>query len=249
MVGFIRQARARRRHLRRSHGSVGELWAEALPYEVQWWAHRMELWPPKFQQRCDPAFPLQDEIADLLDAAPGSTVRLLDAGAGPVTVLGKVHPRWKLEITAVDVLADEYNRLLAQNGIEPPVRTLQCENERLSEMFPNDTFDLGFAKNTLDHSYDPVRAIRELVICVKPGAPVVLKHARNVAEKEAYLGLHQWNFDLDGRDLVVWRHRNRTVIADAISDLAVVESVRQGPAEDEHRMLTAVVRKISPVSR
>src|SRR6478609_9398437 len=87
-------------------------WRNAIDGEVQFW-HRFlethgERYPGSYDQRLDPALPLQDEIAALIEAPEGATVRLLDVGAGPLTFLGRTHPGWTLEVTAVDALGEQY---------------------------------------------------------------------------------------------------------------------------------------------
>jgi len=80
------------------------------------------------------------------------------------------------------------------------------------------------ARNTLDHSYDPIRAIREMLDFAKPGAPLLLVHHRNTAEDESYHGMHQWNFEAGDDSLVVWRPGTRTDIARQLEDQCTVET-------------------------
>lgn len=224
--------------------SVADAWSGALEGEVRFWDKRLHALPEKLAPRGDPTLPLQDDVAALIVAPPGSTVRILDAGAGPLTFLGKVHPLYTLEITAVDVLADQYNASLDAAGIVPPVRTRRCETERLSDLFPAGHFDVGCARNTLDHSYDPVAGIRELLACVKPGGAVLLEHARNVAEKERYLGMHQWNFLIEDDELVVWRPGERTELSAVLAGVATVEKTWTTPTKTpDHPLGHVVLRK------
>lgn len=212
---------------RRRQQAVEPAWRGALPGEVEFWSRwidtRGDQWPEDFARRLDPDLPLQPEIAAIADVAPGGLVRILDVGAGPLTFLGKRHPEFRVEITAVDALGDDYSRLLAAAGIDPPVRTLACESEQLSKVIAADSFDIAYARNTLDHSYDPVRAIREMIRCVRPGGRVLLVHRRDEAEEESYLGLHQWNFAIDGNDLTIWRPGTTVSLAEAVRQVAIVE--------------------------
>jgi SAM-dependent methyltransferase len=63
--------------------------------------------------------------------------------------------------------------------VVPPVRTRRCDSERLLDMFEPDSFDVAYASNTLDHSYDPLRAIRQMIAVVRPGGIVLLQHFPN----------------------------------------------------------------------
>jgi len=170
-------------------------WRNAIDGEVQFWHRFLEThgarYPGSYDQRLDPALPLQDESAALIEAPEGATVRLLDVGAGPLTFLGRTHPGWTLEVTAVDALGEQYAKLMDEFALTPPVVTQPCETEKLTTLLPPGHFDLVAARNTLDHSYDPVLAISEMARCTRPGAPLLLIHHRNTAEDESYHGLPQ----------------------------------------------------------
>ncbi len=143
---------------------------------------------------CNPDSELQDYVKELIEVPEGSVVKILDVGAGPVTMLGKKLQVRKVEITAVDPLANKYNEMLIKNNITPPVKTKEGFAERLSEQFENDYFDIAHAINSLDHCFDPVKALDEMLKVTKKGSYVVLKHSTNEAKKHNYSGLHQWNF-------------------------------------------------------
>ena len=151
-------------------------------------------WPDNFRRRIDPKTKLQNNIKELVSAPEGSEVEVLDVGAGPLTNLGCCWDGVNLHITAVDPLADEYDKLLKKHKIEPPVRTIRCDAEKLSSKFAVNSFDLVYAKNCIDHSYDPVTAIEQMLSVVRTGGCIYLQHNLNEAENEGYVGLHQWNF-------------------------------------------------------
>jgi SAM-dependent methyltransferase len=209
--------------------SPEEAWQSALNGEVGFWSEWLRTkgarYPGSYESRLDPVEPLQPEIGELLDAPEGATLQLLDVGAGPFTFLGRTSPKWNLEITAVDALADEYAKLTEKFGVVAPVPTKQCETENLSTLFAPSSFDLVAARNTLDHSYDPVRAIREMATCARAGAPVLLVHHRNTGEDENYHGMHQWNFEADDGSLIVWRPSERHNVVEELGGLASIERV------------------------
>jgi SAM-dependent methyltransferase len=95
----------------------------------------------------------------------------------------------------IDALADQYDAILDKYHIMPSVRTEKLEAEKIAQRFPANTFDLCFARNCLDHAYDPEDAILQMITVTKPGCYVLLEHFRNEAEENGYEGLHQWNFD------------------------------------------------------
>lgn len=109
-----------------------------------------------------------------------------------------------MQVTAIDALAETYDVVLREMGIVPRVRTWAAHGERLLEHFSPASFDLAYSGNALDHAYDPLRVIRNMVELVRPDGSVVLRHHRNEDQAALYRGLHQWNFDLRDGELIVW---------------------------------------------
>ena len=226
---FLRESRAK--VLRRA-GLLNGDWQGALPAEVQFWEMALRdggrNWDPEeFRRRMDGTRELQGELKALLDAPPGARVRILDVGAGPLTTLGKRWEGRQLEIVAVDPLAAEYARLLARLGLVPPVTTTSAHGEKLLDRFAVDEFDLAYASNALDHSYDPRLAIRQMLTVVKPGRHVYLWHFANEGTAESYHGLHQWNFDIQGNDFMISDGRSRHSLAAEFAGRARLACERQ----------------------
>ncbi len=172
----------------------------------------------KYWRRLDPSTELDNDIREkLLDI--GAKARILDVGAGPLTILGKCWDGIKLNITAVDPLANHYNSILAKYGIKPVVRTIQCESERLKEVFGESQFDLVYARNLVNHSYDALKAIQEMVAVTKPGGFVMLE---NILNNENYPGKRLWNLDLQSDRLILWNRDRKVDLSTAVSPFATV---------------------------
>ena len=172
------------------------VWNSGLQSEVDFWDDYIRTqgsdWPETFALSLDPDSELHARAVDLLPSY--DEINVLDVGAGPMTYLGKTVPGKRLNITAIDPLADKYDLLLAKYDVVPPVRTQVLAGEKLSSRFEPQTFDLVFARNCIDHSYAPEKAIVEMVKVLKPGCYALLEHIPNEAENENWAGLHQWNF-------------------------------------------------------
>jgi SAM-dependent methyltransferase len=186
----------------------------ALAQEVQFWRNWFDTgglqWPEEFRFAMDPDAEVADPLLrEALEATPRTRVSILDVGAGPLTGVGVRYRGKELAVTPVDPLAREYDRILRERGIDPPVRTQPLAGEDLLERFLPDSFDVAFARNALDHALDPLPIIENMVAVVRPGGHVVLRHVPNEAVTERYEQLHQWNFDeRDGR-CIVWRRPGR----------------------------------------
>lgn len=150
-----------------------------------------EMWPDLRYVRGDPNLPFQEYLKELLNAPLGAHLQILDVGAGPMTMLGKKWEGRHIHITAIDPNAAAYDELLAKHGIDPPCRSRFGYAEDLSGVVPLSSFDLVHARNCMDHSKDPLRAIEEMIRVVKPGCYVFLNHKICEGRGEKYTGPHQ----------------------------------------------------------
>jgi SAM-dependent methyltransferase len=173
-------------------------WNAGLISEVRYWDSYIKTKglqrPDLFELKFDPDLPLQERPAALLPNQ--DEINILDVGAGPLTYLGRKLPGKRLNIIAVDPLADEYDRIMDKYSVKPLIQTEKLAGEELTKRFGVNSFDLVFARNSIDHSYDPEKAILQMISVVKPAGYVLLEHIPNVAKDNHYKGLHQWNFSL-----------------------------------------------------
>lgn len=218
--------RTRARVLRKL-GLIHGDWNAALSDELYFWEWSLKdggkNWDAgEWANATDPNRPLLEELQQLIPAAPGDTVRILDVGSGPLTRVGKRWEGRNLEIVPTDPLADQYNELLKRLGIQPLVPAVNAQGEKLLERFTPNYFDLAYASNSLDHSCDPVLVMGQMLAVVKPGHYVYLWHAANEAIRHAYRGLHQWNFNIRHGEFVVGDGRKVRSVNEALSGAAEV---------------------------
>ncbi len=211
------------------HARIGRRlwWQGRKRNEVDFWAGWLtgapgtEEWAEDREGRLNPETQIRDPVVRAeLDRIPAQEVSILDVGAGPLTWLGYRYPGKKLTIVPVDPLADDYDRLLRDAGLEPPVRTIRVAGEALLERFSPASFDIAFATNALDHSADPLTIISNMVAAVRPGGVVILRHKRNEGQSARYSGLHQWNFDAVDGGLLLWNEAAEVDVGSALAGLA-----------------------------
>jgi len=163
-------------------------------------------WGQDYNNRLDPEFPFPSNLAVLLPH--GDVMNVLDVGAGPLTILGTKCANKSIRLSAVDPLAEAYDSLLEEFNVQPLTRTVKCEAESLSSLFPPNSFDLVYARNSLDHSHTPFLAVCECLRVAKPGCFVYLEHNDNEGSHEDYQGLHQHNFTCDDEgNFFIWSPR------------------------------------------
>lgn len=196
----------------------------------------------KLAKLFDPCMPLQPELSQLLPADSGRPHRVLDVGAGPISKVGKLVDGQSIDLVPIDPLADEYQKLLAELDLKPPFTTRRGYGERLTEYFPEHSFDLIHARNSIDHCLDPVAVIGACVRVLKPGCCFYLNHYRNEGVAANYYGLHQWNFDDCIGDFVVSsRFGKQFSISATLEGAASIRSV----VADGDRIIV-VIRKNEP---
>lgn len=217
-------------------------WLSGVQSEVEFWTRWLETkgldWPEEFKYRSDPDAELDGLVRKCLAGFP-STPKVLDVGAGPVTIVGKRLNGRPIDLTAVDALAEIYDQLPFPQGL-PVVRTQQCDTERLREKFAAGTFDLTHARNTLDHSYDPLIAIAQMIEVTKPGGIIATAHAANEALNENWHGFHQWNFHVEERDFKISNRTQTFSLSDAIVGKAEIIEL----SLDNGSWITCVMRRI-----
>ena len=206
--------------------------ADALRDELAFWERYIATggldWPDEFLSRTAPDPELRE--SEILCRLPHTKdpIRVLDVGSGPLTVLGTRAGSRRIELVGVDPLADEYNDLLAMHGIQPSVRSIRGSGEHLTQLFRENTFDFAYARNSLDHTADPLRTIRQMLAITKFDGWVILRHRPNEGANAGYIGLHQWNLCVEEAQLWLWNPHQRYNLHTVLSRRAAVAYTNDG---------------------
>lgn len=200
------------------------LWAEGVSHEIDFWSRWVQdkggYYSEDFKERMGGEKEFDSRLASLYPV--GQDLKVLDVGAGPVSVLGQKCERNSVIITATDPLADAYDWIFESNNLQPPIRSMFSPAEDLNSYLPLNSFDLVHCRNALDHSFDPVRGIECMLAVCRPGGFVVLVHNTNVAIKEGYRGLHQYNFDGEEGQFIIWNEKYRCNVTSHLASSATV---------------------------
>lgn len=192
------------------------IWLEAWYW--RWWMFRSATRHSEIYRRAmERGRPLDPFHRQFVDGLASPRVRILEVGSGPLSAIGTVHPSKSLEIVATDLLADTYARLLAHLRIEPAIRTVRADAERLTEQFADSSFDYVTANNCIDHCARADRAIEQMLRVTRAGGWVSLRHAENEASRTRYFGLHEWNFALERGEPILWNRRERIPIRELVA--------------------------------
>jgi len=217
------------RQMRNLVGDSRQLWDAGLAEEIAFWEDVITNPDNPHHESIvnlsNPQRPFNETVIELLAAPAGSMIEILDIGAGPVTQLGYIWEGRTVRVHPTDALAEHYNRFLAQAGFTPPFPTVECHAEAIETMFQPETFDLIYSRNALDHTYNPMQALHQSMRLLKPGGWIYLSHAVNEG-KRVYNGLHQWNFDQQDGEFVVWKMGERHIVSAELTGIAEMRCER-----------------------
>lgn len=180
----------------------------AYRHEVEWWQQHIAEDGGEAHdhvvEAANPNRPVAEYIAQYMKDASDT---IIDVGAGPMTQVGHVLNGQPVHVTAIDPLANSYDKLPFHRP--RPVATRFGFGEKLSELFARNTFDIAHARNSLDHSIDPLKCIYEMINVTKPGGHIILHHCMAEGARTSYVGLHQWDLlAKDGHFFIANRDRD-----------------------------------------
>ncbi len=196
------------------------VWKSNLRSEIAYWESIIN-GTFHMKERCE-SFKKRAKGVDILPEYLAQYItegtRILDLGSGPASVLGGIYNGKRLDITAIDPLAEVYKELYAKNDIQPLVIPEFGLGEELPK-YVKGKFDFIYSKNALDHSYDPIKCINNMIsLCNKDGV-IFIEVSINEGLRLNYSGLHQWNFmphSLGGKaGIVVWNRNNTAYLLES----------------------------------
>jgi hypothetical protein len=143
----------------------------------------------------------------------------LDVGSGPFSSIGTSTDKTSLEFHAVDPLAFIYKRLIS-NSITINIIPEFAFVEKLTEKFGINKFDMVHMSNALDHAFNPIIGIYQMLAVCKINGKVILQHYENEAEIEKHEGFHQWNLCIENQDFFIWRSNTKINVTQSVKQYA-----------------------------
>lgn len=225
-------------------------WLSGLLSEINFWRSYMATrglqWASGFEEAVSLAkkFPLEEFISD---NRTGGGYRCIDIGCGPFPI-GHTTDKVKLNFQALDPLGHVYNNLKRHYKLNDGVTIKTGHVELLNELYAENTFDLVHMSNSLDHCFDPLHGLQELLFICKVGGKVILRHAENEAVNQKYSGLHQWNLSLlnEEHSFVIWRGNERYDVCELLSSYADFE-LRPMESTENGGHNTVIIKKTNQI--
>jgi hypothetical protein len=205
-------------HLRRS--SEVDFWAGWLTS-----APRTEKWARDREERLDPETEIRDPVVgEELERIPADEISILDVGAGPLTWLGFRYPIKKLTIVPVDPLADEYDWLLRDAGLDRPSARSGWQAKRCSSALGKGDSTSHTRRMRSTTARIPSQSTRTW----SPSCVQVESSSSGTsgtrAKSARYLGLHHWNFDVADNSLLLWNNVGVVNVGSALAERAATSA-------------------------
>jgi len=193
-----------------SYSAYLDTWLKGIESEAVFWMAEIETKCSDWMGRNEWYELISDERKFLLDSyLDAAKTAFIDVGSGPFSSCGLKTDKSILDFHAVNPLAFIYQALKKKANITTGITPSFGMFERLSEKYKKNTFDIVYMRNALDHSFNPVFGILQLLYICKTGGKVILHHGKNEAANEKYQGFHQWNLCAENNEFVIWRQGDK----------------------------------------
>jgi SAM-dependent methyltransferase len=179
-------------------------WLDGIESELMFWRHFIETKGKEWNTDWDNLIS-DDRQFGLDEYLISEETKFLDVGSGPFSSCGIKSNKAKLKIYAVDPLAYIYKAIKDKNKIKTGITPDFAFVENLNEKFGINEFDIVHMSNSLDHAFNPLIGILQMLTICKIGGRIILNHAKNEAEYDGYQGFHQWNLCINDSEFIIWR--------------------------------------------
>jgi hypothetical protein len=200
-----------------------DIWLDGIKWEFYFWKDKIETigWVKDV---------VSNDRFNLEEYLTLEKTKFLDVGSGPFSSCGSKTSKTQLDFYAVDPLSYIYKTLKNKSGISSDITPDFAMVENLVEKYGINEFDIVHMRNALDHAFNPLIGIIQMLSVCKIGGMVILNHFFNVAQNENYNGFHQWNLCVENSEFIAWRppniKYNITQILKDYANINIVEDTR-----------------------
>ncbi len=154
---------------------------------------------------------------DELSKSAGRSIKLLEIGSGPISILAYAVQEKLCDVVAIDPLADFYKKMMKGFGYSYPVVPVKGTAERLLDVVCEDSFDIAYSSNALDHAKSPKVCLDNIYHVIKPGGYIFLEGYSREGTNMKWWGLHKHDIFPNGERLCCKdKLGNLTVLTDGI---------------------------------
>lgn len=120
-----------------------------------------------------------------------NNLKLLEIGSGPISRLAWGVEEGLFQITAIDPLAKLYSKLMRKHKYDYPIKPIACLGEDISKIFSEESFDIIYSRNALDHVVSPRKCLEGMCYVLKRGGIIFLEGFIRGGTRQKWRGLHK----------------------------------------------------------
>ncbi len=191
-------------------------------------------------------------VIEALQRKNNAKPRVLDIGSGPLSMFAYGSHQELIDLVAADPLADQYKELLDKYHYTLTYPLVKVFGEELASRFGEQSFDIVWIHNALDHSRDPQIVLKQMVKVLKPGGYLYVQGWSKEGTAEGWYGLHQHDIYLAPGNRLICESRIQTendpfIFARCINEDLPLELIESSePTADVKIWVKMVWRKADP---
>ena len=165
--------------------------------------------PVAFLESCrrnDNAFPegIIGEVQKLKNQVFNvESLKTLEIGSGPNSNLSYWVDNKLLEVTAIDPLADVYEKIMRKLNYKYPITPIKIKGEKILEHFGEETYHIVFAQNSLDHVEDPIKCFNNAYYVLKKGGFLFVCSNIKEGTRKSWTGMHKYDIYVENNELLL----------------------------------------------
>ena len=114
-----------------------------------------------------------------------------------------------LEVTAIDPLADIYDKIMRKLNYKYPITPITLKGEDLLEHFREETFHIVFAQNSLDHAEDPIKCFSNAYFLLKKGGLLFVCSNIKEGSRKFWTGMHKFDIYVENNELFLANQKGK----------------------------------------
>ncbi len=131
------------------------------------------------------------------------SLKTLEIGSGPNSNLSYWVDNKLLEVTAIDPLAEIYDKIMIKLNYKYPITPIKLKGEDLLKHFRKESFHIVFAQNSLDHAEDPIKCFRNAYYLLKKGGLIFVCSNFKEGTRKSWMGLHKFDIYVEYNELLL----------------------------------------------
>lgn len=172
-------------------------------------------------------------------------IHCLDVGCGPTSQFytTQIKHNSQIQCISVDPLAETYKEIHKRYDTDYDIECIAGYGEKLDELFPKERFHLVYSQNAIDHSQNPIEFFKNCYEVAKDGGYIILHGFVKEGTAAKWLGLHKWDIEVDGTDLLLTDKQKTYDRFNITNDYDVTVVYKKVTGDDIGHMYTFVYQK------